>query len=174
MVEGLILPERILAHLPRLMGASDKREGKQALQFAPFVPAVKFIGNVGSRKPDKIRRGKTGLQGLDRVIGADGSQITFQIGHKNAGIGHQLAAMGDAGRQVGQVAFVFERIARRHQPPDSIQPQIFHGNVRGMNMTGMGRVKRPPEQPNAHPAPSLRVMKGWRSEKGGTSHCCLL
>jgi len=65
---------------------------------------------------------------------------------------HEGFDLGEALRQRRSIGLAFQRILRRHQPDDAVEPQPHARRFGDMAMAFMGRIERAAEQADLHAA----------------------
>ena len=76
--------------------------------------------------------------------------VGLEAGDVDARMVRERARGGDALSERREPARVLERIARRHQPPDAVEPEPLHGDQAGGAMGVVRRIERAAEQADAH------------------------
>ena len=71
-------------------------------------------------------------------------------------------------RQRRRVGPLLERIARRDDPPDLVEPQALEGGLANQAVGGMGRIERPAEQANGLTRRRDRRVSLDAAEAGGS------
>lgn len=141
--------------------ATDKSKREHIKQFLPFVPTPEFMGDLGTRQPDKIGIGKMLLQSRDCVMCPDCSKRGLNIRNENARMNNQLAALTGALVNARKTDFGFEGITGSNKPPYRIKPEIFHRDFGIMNMSGMRGIKGTAQKtdPFFFPAGPIKKMR---------------
>jgi len=146
----------------------------------PTPPAADLRQIVGAHQPDETGARKAPLQRVQRVGGIAGAEPRLDIGHLDALVGHHR---GGGRHPIGErrhAADRFQRVLRRDQPPDLVEPEPSQRLAADVQMAVMGGVERAAEQPDAAPPPvaerggereetaSLCRFPPWRFAQGRT------
>src|SRR5262245_30006626 len=118
---------------------------------APSLPAVEAAQIIRAHDPDEADARTVAAQIRNGLVGVAGPDFCFQATDVDAGVACKRPGGDDALFQGGKSAGVFERIARCHQPPYSVEIEALHRQQAGAEMHLMGRIERAAEQTNAHP-----------------------
>jgi hypothetical protein len=89
------------------------------------------------------------LEGVKRVAGILKIAAALKITDDNVRVIGDSAGEPQAVIIVSVIGWVFERIARRHQPPDRVETEPFQRLQRYFAMTLMRRVKRSAQKSDA-------------------------
>lgn len=147
-----------------------------------MAPGVKIFQTVGPHDPDKtdVRPdlAKT-LQGIVRVSGA---KPGLNAGDLDPRVFNQGTAQRHTRKKRLQIIVTFERISRRHQPPDLIQVGSNQRMSRNQQMPHVRGVEGSAEKPDGHPwfhmrNPQPLAKRSSRQGdclKGGFGHCRVL
>ncbi len=123
-----------------LVRARDNRHRKILENPAPVIPKMEPDQVVGSHDPDepdpRIHRSQC-VQGFRRE---SGSQFKLEVGHQQSGMRGTSACRRQPLRNRRR-RVPLERIARRDQPPDPIEPAPFQCLQRDVKMAGMRRIE---------------------------------
>src|SRR6185437_8845024 len=111
---------------------------------------------------------------VDRVYSISRSDDGFETGHVDARIGRTIARGLRPRFQLMEVAVVLERIARRYQPPDAIEPQPLDREQADGAMGKMRWVERAAEQADAHAVGVKRDLVGEGLRRGQRLVQCVL
>ena len=101
---------------------------------------------VGAHDPDEAHAGTARGQIAHRVVGVARADVGFEAGDVDARMMGERARGREALRQRRKAAGVLERIARRHQPPDPVEPDPVHGEQAGGAVRRMRRIEGAAEQ----------------------------
>jgi hypothetical protein len=133
-------------------GARQHCEGNSPRDLLPTAPARQLLENIGAHQPDEARARKPtqqAAQRLDRVARAE---------HRLDRAGHDASSIRNRARGCQTLmerrhpALRLQRIARRNQQPDLIEPQSSSREFDDMAMAFMRRIERTAEQADAHSA----------------------
>jgi hypothetical protein len=116
----------------------------------PAPPQMKLAQIVGAHDPHKTNARRPFDQPGDRIMGEARADLRLKACHSDARIARHRARGFDAKRQGRQSVNGLERIARRHQPPQSVELESPQRQPRDKQMAVMRWVERP-----AHQADSL-------------------
>ncbi len=112
---------------------------------SPILPAMKLRKVVGTHQPHKPDLWIQALQRCQCIRCCPRAGLSLNIRHCNARVLHDRSGRFKSTLQRGWALFL-QRISRRHQPPDPVQPKGFHRFASHMHVAPMRRVKRPSEQ----------------------------
>lgn len=130
----------------RGLGAGDHQHRHGVHNFPPASPMRKLHKIIRPHQPDKLRAREAAFEGTQRVAGITSPQAGFEISGDNPpAIGNPPCRVKPRG-QAAHASGWFERIARRNQQPELIQPEMLDGLPRDIQMPRMGRVERSAEQ----------------------------
>ena len=116
---------------------------------APLAPMVETCKIVGTHDPDEVDAGIERPHRFQRVSRESGSQFTLQVGHHQPGMpGAPVRSLHPLRHRSRRIRL--ERVARRDQPPDLVQPAPFERLQRDVKMARMRGIERPPEQSDSH------------------------
>ncbi len=123
-----------------LVRARNNRHRKILENPAPVIPQMEPDKVVGSHDPDepdpRIHRSQC-VQGFRRE---SGSQFKLKVGHQQSGMqGASACSLHPLRNRRRRVPL--ERIARRDQPPDPIEPAPLQSLQRDVKVAGMWRIE---------------------------------
>src|SRR4051812_30521704 len=104
---------------------------------------------VSAHDPDKAQAGTSAAQIADCIDSVPRPNDSFETADVDARIVGDPARCLGARLEVVQSTMLLQRISRRDQPPDPVEPQAFHRKQADGAMRGMGRIERAAEQPDA-------------------------
>jgi hypothetical protein len=126
----------------------------------PSAPARQLLQVVGAHQPDEPSSGKLPQQTAQRIDGIARAE------HCLDRAGNDTAPIGEAARgcqpliEWRHAPLCLQRIARRHQQPDLIEPQTTPCHVDNVAMSRVRRIERTTEKADAH-APSVAEARDW-------------
>ena len=116
------------------------------------MPPARKLGQViGAHQPDESGARETALKGPQRVVRVTCAKIGFQSGGDDPASICELPGGVQPVSKGGHPAARFERVAGRHQQPELVQPQMFDGLLRDMQVPHMGRIEGTSEQADFYP-----------------------
>src|ERR1051325_1099536 len=132
----------------RRAGEYGNREGAENL--LPTQPIWELHEVIATHQPDETRPRKAPPQRLYGVRGVGGAELGFDIADPDSAVGGGdfpglLQPLGER-RHPGDR---FERVLRRHQPPDFIEIEPLQRLAADMQVPAMRRIERAAEQPDA-------------------------
>lgn len=144
-------------------GPRQNREGNAAREFKPATPTRKLLQNIGAHQPDEVRAREPQQQSAQRVDGVVSAKRRLYCAGDNAAPVRDAARGGQALAERRHAALRLQRIARRDQQPNLIEPQPSPRNLDDMAMPAMRRIERTAEKTDAH-SPSVakprdRIMR---------------
>ena len=117
---------------------------------SPVFPAVKLRQIVCAHQPDKSDLWIQSLQRCQSIGSCTCTRERLDVRHLDPWVLHHISCCRHSPVHGRGPAF-FQRIARRYQPPNPIQPERLHRLKRDMHMALMRWIKRPAEQTNDLP-----------------------
>src|SRR5215475_14168225 len=129
----------------------DHRDRDHGGNAPPPLPAVEAAQIVRAHDPDEAHARTVAAQIGDGLIGIPRADLRFQVADVDARMVHERLGGDDALCERRKPAGVFERIARRHQPPDPVEIEALHGDQAGAEMRLVRRIERAAEQTDPHP-----------------------
>ncbi len=130
--------------------AVDHDDGHQLRYFVPLLPAMKTPQIVRAHDPDESDAGASGQQPRYRIVGVSRLNDSFETGDVDARMAGKRACGGYSIGEWSKAPRVFERVAGRDQPPDTIQPQALECEQRRSQMGLVRRIESSTEQPDPH------------------------
>ncbi len=123
---------------------------------------------VGAHEPDERRRpGNRRVQLAQRVDGVAGVERRLDAAGQHPPPVGDAASPGQPLRERRHPGARLQRVARRYQQPDLVQPQPPSGQVGNMTMPLMRRVERSSQQPDAHPPPVAEARDRAQRDQSG-------
>jgi len=108
------------------------------------------------------------LQGVDGIDGEDGAEISFDIGYDEPRIiGNGAGGLHALGKRRHTIR-CFQRILRRHHPPDLVEGEPVEGDTGDVPVAVVGGIERAAEQPDAR-APFAHARLRGRVRHGTQS-----
>lgn len=126
-------------------GAGQNADRNAQHNLAPIVPQMKAGQIVRAHQPDELNTGIKRLNARQRLGRKPRANPRLNICNLNPRMIHHLPRPRHPHRQ-GRRSACFQRVPRRDQPPDLIQPEPLHRLTCDMCMPFVGRVKRPTQQ----------------------------
>ena len=117
---------------------------------------------VGAHEPDEADPGMAADEPGQRVISVACVDGGFEACDVDAGMAGEGAGGVHPLGNGRQKSVVFQRVTRRHEPPDAIQLEAFEGDETDEQMGLMGRVERAADEADAHAAGVPRKRFCWR------------
>src|ERR1700722_1705796 len=114
-----------------------------------MTPQMELAKVVGAHDPDEMDARRSALEPAQRVKGEARAYLRLDVGDHNARPDVEPARRLDAGVERRQASQRFQRIGRRHQPPDAVEREPAQRKPGGERMSLMRRIERPAEEPNA-------------------------
>ena len=127
----------------------NNRNRHESGYAAPVPPPVKLRQIVGAHQPDEARLGIARLQLAQRVGSVARPQLAFDRSDPDRRPAGLPSGRGDPGRKRRHPGCRLERIARRNQPPDLVEPQRCCSEQRNAPVTAMRRIEAAPQKANA-------------------------
>ena len=126
-------------HRPR---THHHRDGNAVRKILPMAPTVERHKIITSHQPHETQRRKPLLQSRDRIDRVPRVDLRFDIGHANTRrMSCDPARACKALVQRSHSMDGFQRILRRHKPPDIIETKAFQRDIADMQMTFMRRIE---------------------------------
>jgi hypothetical protein len=120
--------------------------------FSPLLPAVKTPQIVRAHDPDKSDTRASGQQPRYRIVGVSRLNDSFETCNVDARMTRERARRSDSVNKRCQAARIFERVAGRDQPPDTVQPEPLEREECGCKMSLVRRVESSAKQADPHAA----------------------
>ncbi len=141
----------------------------------PAPPARQLLQIVGAHQPDERGARKTPPQCAQRIVGETRRQMPFDVGgdhpRPKPARGRKPARARQPCRERGHAVFRLQRVARRHQQPDLLQPKPPHRRPHDIQMPGMCRIEAAakeadPDRPRiAEPRQARFTNREWRGRR---------
>lgn len=124
------------------------RNRHQLCNLFPALPTMELRQIVSPHKPDKSGGWKALCQHPQRIIGKAGLNASFKTCNRDGRMIRQLLGISSTRIQWRQSVIGFQRIARRHHPPNFLQAQPLQGHQRNMAMAIMSWIKSTAQNAN--------------------------
>jgi hypothetical protein len=126
-----------------------------------MTPVVKIWQSVASEQPNEPVAGVPGLQFPHRINGVACPSAGFEVADADGGAARLLFGRRETGFEGRHIlSALLERVARRDQPPDLVEPEFAHGGQADVPVPAMRRIERAAEEADARHARQL----AWAAE----------
>ena len=153
--------------LQRRAGAVDDGDRRKLGDQSPAPPEMKLAQVVGAHDPDETDARRAAPEPRQRVIGVTRDSICASMSLTTTrGPTIEPARGLDARLKRRKPGQRFQRIARRHQPPDAVERESVQGEAGDQRVPLVGRIERAAEQADAH-AGREAAAGAERASRGG-------
>src|SRR5690606_14716653 len=108
----------------------------------PALPAMEIAQAVGPHDPDEIDARIALLDQRQRIGRVADVMARLEGGDDDAGIVGEFLRKPDALGERAQLVCVLEWVARRHHPPELVEPETPQRDLDDQRMAAMRRVER--------------------------------
>ena len=130
----------------------------EAHNVDPAAPARQLVENVGAGKPNECGTRESAAQHANSVDGIARAKRGFDRRRDDTPAIGNSARRGEASRERRHASRGFERIARRHNQPDLVEPQFAARQFGDMAVTRVRWIEGTTKQANPHP-PAIAVHR---------------
>ena len=145
--------------LKRICRPRENRNGNRAEEGLPGLPCRHLTEIVGADQPDEGDVGVSAFQCPNGVHGISGVETPLDIAHPDAGVARRFSRGCHPLRQGRHALGGLQRVLRRDQPPDLVQPEALQGEQAYMPMAFMGRVEGAAQQADPAARGQSRLLR---------------